>query len=88
MKLKRSDIQTLLGSSVRAEVLFFFIDHPAMETYCRDLERRFRRGRGQVNKELATLTKIGFLESKKRGVERWYWLNTNHELAKVEWAPE
>jgi len=79
-------MQRLFGSSVRTEVLFFFIDHPEIETYCRYLERRFKRGRGQVNKELATLTEIGFLESQKRGVERWYRLNTDHELAKVEWT--
>lgn len=86
LRLKRSDIQTLFGSSVRTEVLFFFIDNPGIETYCRDLERRFGRGRGQVNKELTTLAKIGFLDCEKRGVERWYRLNTNHELAKVEFT--
>lgn len=84
MRLKKSDILGLIGSaSVRAEVLFFFIENPEKQTYCRELEQKLGRGRKQVHQELGQLAKIGLLHSEKRGVERWFTLNKNHELAKA-----
>lgn len=65
-------LNRLLTSRIRAKLLRFFLTMPISSYYIRELERKTGEEAKNISRELANLEEIEFLESEKRGNQKFY----------------
>jgi DNA-binding transcriptional ArsR family regulator len=76
----KADALDLLFPVVRAEVLRALFHHTQREMYVREIARWSDLALRTVQRELATLTKIGLVTSRTNGYHVFYRANRNHVL--------
>lgn len=73
-------LSTLITSKVRVELITWFITHPGERFYYRQLIDVLNASKQSIQNELARLEKTGFLDSRKEGNIRFYWVNKDFIL--------
>jgi len=76
----KADALDLLFPVVRAEVLRALFHHTQREMYVREIARWSELALRTVQRELATLTKIGLVTSRTNGYHLFYRANRHHVL--------
>lgn len=73
-------LEHLFGSKTRTKLLPLFLFNPQREFYVRELTRKISEHINSVRRELASLSKVGLLQSRERDKRRYYRVNTNFVL--------
>lgn len=73
-------LQDIVVSKVRVKLLELFLSNPTELYHVRGLVRKTIEEINAVRRELANLSKTGFLKSEHRGNRLYYWVNTNYSL--------
>jgi len=73
-------MEKLFTSRTRAKLLTLFLTESKKEFYVRELQRKIKENVTSVRRELENLKKLGLVNERKEGIQKFYSLNKNHPI--------
>lgn len=71
------DLDIFITSRVKRKIVVFFVTYPAIKMHSRGLAKLLKEDPGNIQRELAKLETVGFLNREKKKNTYTYFANTN-----------